>query len=101
MMIDTTDDRLRQVSASQPWEWCWRCRMPYSYEDLIYSGIDVHGQWRWECRFCREEAQHGRLSAVDRIRARTLARQRLFAVLHLDTAAKMPKGDTYYGARQP
>ena len=91
MTTDMTDDRLRTVPQARAWTYCWRCRQPYCYDDLHYSGIDAAGQWRFECRFCREEARHGRLSAVERIRARTIARQRLFDVLRLQTARDLPR----------
>ena len=75
-----TEERLRAVSESSPWGWCWRCRQPYSYEDLIYTGKDIHGVWRFECSFCREESHHSGHTWEQRARARMMARQRLQAI---------------------
>lgn len=88
---NNAEERLRTVPQSQAWTYCWRCRQPYCYDDLVYSGVGADGCWRWECRFCREEARHGHLSAVERIRARTVARQRLFDALGLSAARDLPR----------
>ena len=75
------EQRLRSVEHRSKWNYCWRCRMPFAYEDLHYTGIDVHGEWRFECEFCRAENKHGRMTCEERIRAHTISRQRLFEAL--------------------
>lgn len=81
------EDRLRRVENRNKFEYCWRCRMPFSFEDLHYSGIDADGKWRFECVFCRAENKYGRLSVYERIAAHTLSRQRLFKALVGDEIA--------------
>lgn len=89
--MTNSDERLHRVDESKAWEYCLRCRQPFSFEDLIYSGIDVHGMWRWECVFCREEGRYKRgMSSIERIRARTVARQRLFDAIGGKSKSDMP-----------
>lgn len=75
-----TEERLREVEKPSPWGWCWSCRQPYSYEDLIYTGKDIHGQWRFECCFCHRAAKPVTQTWVQRARAHMMARQRLMAI---------------------
>ena len=79
--VTVLDQRLREVKNRHKWNYCWRCRMPFSYEDLIYCGIDSNGDWRFECQFCKAENKHGHMSCEERIRAHTISRQRLFDAL--------------------
>lgn len=79
------DQRLRKVENRNKFDFCWRCRKPFSFEDLHYTGIDSNGNWRFECEFCRLENKHGNMSCEERIRAHVLSRQRLFDALEEKT----------------
>lgn len=74
--MDSTVGRLRQVPERRSWALCWRCRQPYSFEDLRFAR-EVDGEWLWECVFCKQETKRMGWTLVQRLRAHKLAAERL------------------------